>query len=175
MDGNTRKPEIQARDVKGLKYFKVLKGLLARLHGVGSGRDKANNRLLHMDQYCTLILLWLYSPIVNSLRGLQQASALKKVQQKFGIRRASLGSLSESVRVFDPEPLKQIARYWPALPVWHGSRSARELPPAAIDCTRSSRFSRDFLIESTSLPPILPGQRMNALSFSEPWNLTACM
>jgi Transposase DDE domain len=110
MDGNTRKPEIHARDVKGLKYFKVLKGLLARLHGVGSGRDKANNRLLHMDQYCTLILLWLYSPIVNSLRGLQQASALKKVQQKFGIHRASLGSLSESVRIFDPEPLKQIAR-----------------------------------------------------------------
>lgn len=110
MDGRTRKPEIQARDVRGLKYFKVLDSLLARLHGVGSERDKAHNRSLHMDRYCTLILLWLFSPIVDSLRGLQQVSALKKVQQKFGIRRASLGSLSESVRVFDPEPLKQIAR-----------------------------------------------------------------
>jgi len=30
-----------------------------------------------MDQYCTLILLWLFSPIIDSLRGLQQASMLK--------------------------------------------------------------------------------------------------
>jgi len=100
---------ILPKDVKGLRYFKALGPLLKRLQKVGKERDKANSRHLHMDQYCTLILLWLYSPIVDSLRGLQQASQLKKVQKKFGVARTSLGSLSESVSIFDPEPLKQIA------------------------------------------------------------------
>ena len=44
------------------------------------------------------------------MRGLQQASLLKKVQKKFGVTQTSLGSLSESVSIFDPEPLKQIAK-----------------------------------------------------------------
>jgi len=60
------------KDVKGLKYFKASGPLLERLHEVWKERDKANSRHLHMDQYCTLILLWLYSPIVDSLRGLPQ-------------------------------------------------------------------------------------------------------
>ena len=57
--------------------------------------------------YC--VLMWLFNPILTSLRGLQQASELESVQRKFGVGRASLGSLSESVSLFDPEPLKAIA------------------------------------------------------------------
>ncbi len=56
-----------------------------------------------------LLLLWMYSPILTSLRALQQASELDKVRKKLRVGRASLGSLSESVAIFDPEPLKQIA------------------------------------------------------------------
>src|SRR3990172_2142998 len=67
------------QDIQGLKYFRKLQPLLARLHEVGAERDVAGNRALHMDQYCTLILLWLFSPLVDSLRGLQQASELDKV------------------------------------------------------------------------------------------------
>ena len=63
-----------------------------------------------MDQYCTLILLWFFSPIVDSLRGIQQAAELDKVRKHFGVGRASLGSLSEGVAVFDPEPLREIAQ-----------------------------------------------------------------
>jgi hypothetical protein len=55
-----------------------------------------------------LVLLYLFNPIVTSLRGLQQASELKKVQKKLGCPRASLGSLSESVSVFEPERLQPI-------------------------------------------------------------------
>ena len=55
-----------------------------------------------------LVLLYLFNPIVTSLRGLQQASELKKVQRKLGCPRAPLGSLSESVSVFEPERLKPI-------------------------------------------------------------------
>jgi hypothetical protein len=61
-----------------------------------------------MDQYCMLILLYMFNPVVKSLRGLQQASQLKRVQEKLGCERSSLGSLSESVSVFDPERLKPI-------------------------------------------------------------------
>jgi hypothetical protein len=57
-----------------------------------------------MDPYCTLILLWLFS-----LRCLQHASALDKVRKQLGAGRASLGSLSDLVAIFNPEPLKQIA------------------------------------------------------------------
>ncbi len=102
-------PAIEPADIQGLKYFRKLRPLLERLHNVGTERDKASNRSLHMDQYCTLILLWLFSPVVDSLRGLQQVSELDKVRRKLGVGRASLGSLSESVTLFDPEPLKQIA------------------------------------------------------------------
>lgn len=101
--------KLRSRDVRGLKYFHQLKPLLERLHEVGAERDKAGNRNLYMDQYCTLLLLWLFSPLVDSLRGLQQASELDKVRKKLGVGRSSLGSLSESVSVFDPQPLKEIA------------------------------------------------------------------
>ena len=107
--GPTPKPAIEASDIQGLKYFDTLKPLLARLHDIGTERDKAGNRELHMDEYCILQLLWMFSPILTSLRALQQASELDKVRKKLGVGRASLGSLSESVSIFDPEPLKEIA------------------------------------------------------------------
>jgi hypothetical protein len=81
---------------------------LARLHDAGCARDKAGNRQLHFDQYGMLILLYLFNPIVTSLRGIQQASELAKVQKKLGCSRASLGSLSEATSVFDAELLKEV-------------------------------------------------------------------
>ena len=107
--GPKEKPAIEPSDIQGLKYFGKLKPLLARLHDVGTERDKANNRDLHMDQYCLLVLMWMFCPILTSMRALQQASELDKVQKKLGVGRTSFGSFSESVSVFDPEPLKQIA------------------------------------------------------------------
>ena len=109
MDGRRKKQDrITEADVSGLKYFDRLAPLLARLHDVGCQRDKAGNRQLHFDQYCMLILLYLFNPIVTSLRGLQQASELAKVQKRLGCSRAALGSLSESAAVFDPQRLQEI-------------------------------------------------------------------
>jgi hypothetical protein len=105
---NSRKPKIKSSDITGLKYFDQLAPLLQRLHNEGCERDTAGNRKLHYDQYCMLILLYLFNPIVTSLRGIQQASELKKVQKKLGCARASLGSLSEATSVFDAERLKEI-------------------------------------------------------------------
>lgn len=103
-----RRDKVREEDVTGLKYFDKLAPLLARLHEVDCGRDKAGNRKLHYDQYCMLVLLFLFNPTVRSLRAIGQASELRKVQRKLGCQRASLGSLSEATEVFEPELLKDI-------------------------------------------------------------------
>lgn len=100
---------VSETELTGLKYLKRISSLLERLRPVGCERDKAGNRELFFDQYCGLILLYLFNPIVTSLRGIQQTSQLKKVQRLLGCRRASLGSLSEAAHVFDPELLREIA------------------------------------------------------------------
>lgn len=105
---NTKKEKIQEKDLQGFKYFKKISQMLEHLHSAGCHGDKAHNRILHMDQYMTLMLLCMFSPISKSLRALQQASELKKVQEKLGVPRSSLGSLSEAARVFDSELLIDI-------------------------------------------------------------------
>src|SRR3954463_8990003 len=97
-----KRADLTERDVVGLKYFDKLMPLLSRLGDSGWARDKGGNRTLHFDQYCALVLLFLFNPVVRSLRAIQQASELQKVQKKLGCARASLGSLSESAHVFDP-------------------------------------------------------------------------
>ncbi len=103
-----RKKKIEEPDLKGFKHFKLLNSILKRLHDTACERDRASNRELHYDQYAALILLYFFNPIVTSLRGIQQASELRKVQKKLGCSRASLGSLSEASRVFDADLLRGI-------------------------------------------------------------------
>ena len=98
----TKRPDIEPQDVVGLDYFRKLRPLFEPLHQVACQRDRAGNRTLHYDQFCCLIMLYMFNPIVSSLRAIQQASELKNVQKKLGCSRASLGSLSEAARVFDP-------------------------------------------------------------------------
>ena len=103
-----KKARLRERDVGGMKHLQKLLPLLDRLHDVGCERDRAGNRQLHFDQYCLLVLLSLFNPVINSLRGIQQASELQKVQRLLGCSRASLGSLSEAASVFDADRLKEI-------------------------------------------------------------------
>lgn len=105
---NKKRKKVREEDVVGLKYFDRLRPLLSRLHDDGCQRDKSGNRELHYDQYCMLLLLYMFNPVVSSLRAIQQASELKKVQRKLGCARASLGSLSEASRVFNPELLREV-------------------------------------------------------------------
>jgi hypothetical protein len=103
-----RSTPIQDKDLQGLKYFKLLGPFLDRLHDNGTARDRAGNRRLFYDQYACLLLLYFFNPVVKSLRGIQQASALDKVRRLFGCERVSRGSLSDASRVFDPELLHRI-------------------------------------------------------------------
>lgn len=103
-----RRQPIRERDLQGLKYFRALGPILNQLHDDATARDRAGNRRLFFDQYASLLLLYFFNPILTSLRGIQQASQLGKVQKLLGCQRTSLGSLSEAGRVFDPQLLRGI-------------------------------------------------------------------
>ena len=94
--------------LQGFKFFKKLRAMLDHLHDHATQRDRAGNRVLHYDQYIALQLLFFFNPVVTSMRGLVQASTLKKVQQKLGVSPTSLGSFSEAGSVFDAQLLKPI-------------------------------------------------------------------
>jgi hypothetical protein len=103
-----KRHKIKESELQGFKYFKAISGMLERLHQASCQRDRAGNRALHMDQYMALLLLYMFNPICTSLRAVQQASELKKVQRKLGCPRASLGSLSEAATVFDSALMEEI-------------------------------------------------------------------
>jgi hypothetical protein len=108
--GAPKKAEIKEKDLQGFKHFKLLVPVLEQLHEHGCARDRAGNRTLHFDQHICLLLLYFFNPILTSLRGIQQASKLKKVQRILGCSRASLGSLSEASSVFDASVLPDVIR-----------------------------------------------------------------
>ena len=58
-------------DLTGLKYFGQLQGLLGRLHE----HHAHANRILHYDQYLSLLLLYFFNPVVTSVRGRRAADA----------------------------------------------------------------------------------------------------
>jgi len=116
--GRPPRPSLEVHDLQGFKFFKRLKGLLDVLHGSAPH----SNRLLHYDEYAAAVLFYFSNPAITSLRGLQQATDLEKVQKRLGIRRMSLGSMSESVRLFDPDLLAKVFE-----------ELAAQAPPRPID------------------------------------------
>jgi hypothetical protein len=138
-----KKPALRAKDLRGLKYFKALHPLLERLHAVGTERDKAGNRQLFYDQYAALILLYFFNPILTSLRGIQQASGLDKVQRRLGSPAASLGALSEAAGVFDAAALQEII-----------SELAGRVPPSTTPAEQLAL--KDLTAVDGSLLPALP-------------------
>jgi hypothetical protein len=95
-------------DLRGFKQLRRVAQLLSHLHEAGCDRDKAGNRELHFDDYVLLILLYLFNPLIDSMRTLQKVAKLPELQKRLGIKRFSLGSFSESCRVFEPAMLQQV-------------------------------------------------------------------
>jgi hypothetical protein len=102
------KAALKPQDVVGLKHLRQITSLLSRLHDDATARDKAHNRTLFYDQYAALVLITMFSPAMDSLRAIQRASDMPKVRKLLGCSRASLGSLSEAARVFDPALLLEV-------------------------------------------------------------------
>ena len=91
-----------------MRQLRRVAGLLSFLHDAGCERDTAGNRELHYDDYVLLVLLYLFNPLIDSMRLLQQVADLPEVRERLGIKRFSLGSFSESCRVFDPAMLQRV-------------------------------------------------------------------
>ena len=102
--GPKPRPALEPRDIQGLKYFNLIQDLLERLHE----HKDCHNRKLHYDEYASLLMLHFLNPVLTSLGSIQQASGLRNVQKKMGVKRASMGSLSEAQHVFDPALLGEV-------------------------------------------------------------------
>jgi hypothetical protein len=100
--------DLKAKDLQGFSYLNQLQPLLQRLHGHGC--DRSGNRQLFFDQYVALLLLYFFNPILTSLKGLQQATRLTKVQKVVGGGPFSLGALSAAQHAFDPALLEGLFR-----------------------------------------------------------------
>lgn len=138
-----KKRAVTAKDLRGFKYFQLLNPLLERLHPQATERDTAGNRRLFYDQYAALILLYFFNPILTSLRGIQQASELDKVQQVLGTAQTSLGSLSEAARVFDANAWQEII-----------TELAQRVPDPALPAEQQAL--KDLTAVDGSLLPALP-------------------
>lgn len=99
--GRKKKPPVKESELQGYKYFKRFIATLEQFHLI----NDHHNRDLHYDQYIALILFYFFNPVLTSLRAIQQASTLEKVQTALGVKATSLGSLSEASQVFDPQLL----------------------------------------------------------------------
>lgn len=97
-------------ELQGFKFFELIVPLIRKLHGYGAERDKSKNRDFFYDDYVSLLLLYFFNPVLDSLTALQQATDLEKVQKYLGISRVSKGTLSEAGSIFDPTHLEAIIR-----------------------------------------------------------------
>lgn len=103
-----KRAPVTAPDLRGVTYVRLLGPLMTQLHGAGTERDRAGNRQGFDAQDATLRLRYFFSPVVASLRGLQQATTWAKVQDRFGVRPTSLGALSEAAQVFEAALLQGV-------------------------------------------------------------------
>lgn len=99
---------VTAQQIGHLKKLVHLLPLLKPLHETGTERDLAGNRELHFDEYVIWVLLYLFNPLLSSIRMLQDAGDINKLREQLGVKRFSLGSFSESVRVFEPQKLREV-------------------------------------------------------------------
>ena len=72
---------ITAQQIGHLKKLVHLLPLLGSLHEVGTDRDPAGNRELHFDQYVIWVLLYLFNPLITSIRMLPQASDIEQAMR----------------------------------------------------------------------------------------------
>lgn len=102
--GRKKTPQVKPQQVAGAKYLRIVRDLVASLR---PHRDCAN-RDLHYDEYVQYVLLHFFTPVVTSMRGLQQVSEFDRVHRKLKLPRFSLGAFSEAGGRFDPELLKPV-------------------------------------------------------------------
>jgi len=126
--------------VRNRNFLRRAEELLACLKQTGTQRDSAGNRRLFFNEYCSWVLFYAMTPLLEGLRALQEASDLKSLQDALGLRRFSLGSFSEAPAVFDAELLEPIAAHL-----------ALQLQAKAVDPRLKELWCTVHLVDSTLL------------------------
>lgn len=98
---------------KNLRNWKLLLDFQERLETVLGGQPlhpswENPQRRLEAAEYLSLFLFGILNPVLTSMRGLCQASHLRRVQREVCRRPVSLGSFSEAQSICDPARLKTI-------------------------------------------------------------------
>lgn len=88
------------------RFQEELAAVTAELPAGGTWSDR--RRRLELGHYLGLMLFGWFNPVVDSLRGLQAASKLGRVQREVCGRPVSLGSLSEAQAVVQPALLEGV-------------------------------------------------------------------
>jgi hypothetical protein len=137
--------------VKDLGHFRVLRefreclGRVVDEHG-SHPSFKDSKRLLDIGDYLGLLLFGLLNPVARTLRGLNQASKIKKVQEDVCKRPASLGSLSEAQHLVDLELLEKVFE----------ELSGQLCEVREQDTTKKSRKVEEWLAHDSSVWSALP-------------------
>jgi hypothetical protein len=103
--------QLRERDLQRWRLIERFREALAaevEARGGVSGTWADPDRQLKLDEYLSLFLFGMFNPVVETMRGLCEASELKRVQREVCGRPVSLGSFSEAQAVVDPELLKAV-------------------------------------------------------------------
>lgn len=100
--------EVREEDIQGSKYVKRFVALVEKIRFSAEREERDPRQNLNLEQLAGHLLFHFYTPVVDSLRSIQRASELEKVQKILGCPRAALGSLSEANAIFDPEILRRV-------------------------------------------------------------------
>lgn len=136
---------------KDLGHFRVLREFRECLGRVVDAHElhpsfSDSKRLLEIGDYLSLLLFGLLNPVAGTLRGLNQASKIKKVQKDVCTRPVSLGSLSEVQHLVDLEILEKVFE----------ELSSQLCDAQERDLTKKARNVEQWLAHDSSVWSALP-------------------
>jgi hypothetical protein len=99
-----RKPSL-LRHLAGRKYIKQLEPFIAGLRRCHSPHG---NRLLYYDDVLTILLLGFFNPCIRSLRKFELHSQVPGVNECLSHNRVCRSTLSDALRVLDPQLLRPL-------------------------------------------------------------------
>jgi len=143
-----RKPTIKASQLKSWGLLKEFNAELSKAVKKEplDPRWEDPKRELNLADYLGLFLLGVFNPVVDSMRGICQASHLDQVRKVVGSKPVSLGSFSEAQSLVDPGLLHKVYR-----------RLAKKVTKSGKKATdKSNRYAQMMQVVDSTLWYALP-------------------
>jgi len=99
--GRRRRQRLGGKDVIGLPQLRFLDGMLDYLR---EAYDHPN-RKLHLDDLLVALLVAFFNPVVRSLRGIEDASQMPRINQHLDLASIKRSTASDALAAFDPQLL----------------------------------------------------------------------